>query len=304
MSGLSSMTGFGVARGDADWGRWSVEAKSVNGRGLDVRVNTPPGFDALEPTIRHAAKARFSRGSLQVSVRVEPAEAGDQLDVNRAALDTLLDASQQMRPDLRWLRSRRVLSSHALATLMTIKGVVTPRGGHDVRSLAEATSALDDVSRGVETALDALHTSRAEEGQTVETALRARVGEMRKSLDGALAAAASAPLDLKARLIDRLGELNGLEGLAPGRLEAEVALLATKADVREELDRLAAHLDRADQLIGEGSPAGRPLDFLAQEIGREANTLCSKSTSLDLTNAGLALKTSLDQFKEQLANVE
>ena len=299
MSGLSSMTGFGSAQGAGDWGSWSVEARSVNGRGLDVRVSTPPGFDALEPVIRQAAKSRFSRGSLQVSVRIDAASAQPNVEVNEAALQKLIDVFERM-PGQFGMRGSR----HSLATLMTINGVVTARGGPDLRALAAQAPVIDTLSSGVEAALDALQSARADEGRSVGDVLAGLLDEMRSSTALAQEAAQSAPVDLRARLVERLAELGGLEGLAEGRLEAEAALLASRADVREELDRLGAHFDHAAALIAGVSPMGRKLDFLSQEIGREANTLCSKSASLELTNAGLALKTLNDQFKEQVANVE
>lgn len=299
MARLFSMTGFGASAGSADWGNWTIEARSVNGRGLDVRVNVPPGFDALEPRVRQGAKARFERGNLQVSLRIEAGDGAADVEVNEAALNKLAETLDRMPG-----RFGRRPSRHLLATLMTINGVVSSRSGPDLRALAARDGVMDTLASGVDTALEALRSSRGDEGRVIEPVLGGLIRDMRAASEAARKAAVSLPNDLKTRLMERLDELGGLDGLSEGRLESEAALLAARADVREELDRLDAHFDSAATLIADGSPAGRKLGFLSQEIGREANTLCSKSASLDLTNAGLELKSLNDQLKEQVANVE
>ena len=296
MAGLTSMTGFGAARGEADWGAWSVEAKSVNGRSLDMRVSVPPGFDALERFAKSEAAKRFSRGNLQVAVRIDLSDSAGGTNVDTALLDQL---TAQVTKQL----GVGSLSAEAVATLMTVRGVVDT-GGTDLRSLAQDKAVLSPLQAGIAEALDALAASRAEEGRALHEMMTDLVAEFRSAVATSSQAAETQPGLLRDRLVQQLDEIGAREAVDADRLATEVALSVAKADVREELDRLNAHLATAETLLAGGSPIGRKLDFLSQEIGREANTLCSKSASLDLTNAGLALKTLNDQFKEQAVNVE
>jgi len=297
MSTLSGMTGFARVSGEAEWGSWAWEAKSVNGRGLDVRVNYPPGFDVIDRAAKKTASERFSRGSMQVSLRIEMAEAGANLAVNHAALDVLSDAYMQAHKD------NQRPEADALATLMTVKGVVEAGSG-STRDLAADESIVSKLTDGMVAVMEQLKSSRQAEGDSLNTIMLRLVSEMESELASAEAHAKTQPGLLKARLEKQLGEIEATDKVDAERLAAEVALSAAKADVREELDRLAAHLQTARSHLKEGSPIGRKLDFLSQELNREANTLCSKSISSDLTNAGLALKGLVDQFKEQAANVE
>lgn len=294
MAGLVSMTGFGSAAGEAEWGAWTVEAKSVNARGLDIRVNLPPGFEALEPVAKQAAGDRFARGSVQVSVRIDTAVAAQSASINADLLSQLGDIVE---------RREGGLTADGLATLLTVRGVVET-GAPDLRALASEDAVIETLRAGFETALDGLAASRAREGEALTGVFRTLVTQLRDACAEATAAAETQPGLLRARLEQQLAEIGAREAVDADRLAAEVALSVAKADVREELDRLAAHLGTAESLIGSGAPAGRKLGFLSQEIGREANTICSKSASLALTNAGLALKALNEQFKEQAANVE
>jgi len=295
MAALSGMTGFGRAAGEADWGRWSIEARSVNGRGLDVRVNLPGGFDVLERAIREGAAARFRRGSLQVAVRIDAAEAGAAA-INHVLLDQLTEA---------WLArtGEQMIRAESLAALMTVRGVVEAETA-DLRALAEVDEVMAPRLEGAAAALDALAAARGQEGRALSDLLTTMLDQMAAAAGEATAAAEGQPAAIQSRLHTRIGELTGAGEIDQDRLAAEVALMASKADVREELDRLAAHLATAREHLAAGSPAGRKLDFLSQELYREATTLCSKSASLALTQAGLALKGLIDQFKEQAANVE
>jgi uncharacterized protein (TIGR00255 family) len=295
MSKLSGMTGFARVTGEADWGAWAWEAKSVNGRGLDVRVNTPPGFDALERAVKTAASKWFNRGSLQVSLRIDLSDQTGGATINQALLDTLLTAAE---------KAHGVgISSEAIATLMTVKGVVEA-GSANIRDIATDIAVISELEAAAMQALDELKQARHAEGQSLKAMLSGLVDELSTATDTAIALAGDQPGLLKARLSKQLEELRADQQVDPERLAAELALIAAKADVREELDRLLAHYESARKLLSSGSPIGRKLDFLAQELNREANTLCSKSVSLDLTNAGLSLKGTIDQFKEQAANVE
>jgi len=295
---LSSMTGFGAARGEADWGSWSVEAKSVNGKSLDVRVNTPPGFDALERYAKAQAARLFKRGHIQVAVRVEPAQGEGQAQVNEALLDQLIEVAKNHKEG-----TMGRLGYEAMAALLNVRGVVEV-AAVDLRALGSKSGIVAQLERGVDDAFDALSTARLSEGAAQRALFESLIEEFRAVLDTAQSAASDQPARLKARLESQLAELEAGDKVDADRLAAEVALSAAKADVREELDRLGAHFDSGQSLLDTGAPVGRKLEFLSQEIGREANTLCSKSASIELTNAGLALKALNDQFKEQAANVE
>mgnify|MGYP000026440453 CR=1 FL=1 len=296
MSGhVSSMTGFARVAGDADWGSWAWEAKSVNGRSLDVRVNVPGGFESLDRSIKQAASKHFSRGNVQIGLRLELASGADTLSVNQDALKQLVLAYEAAAPG-------QALDGAALATLMTIKGVVET-GSQSTRTVADEQS-LEALAAAGEALLAELKAARLSEGEALEALMRDYLSEMEVLVGQAAALAGEQPKLLKARLDKQLAELEATDKVDPERLAAEVALSVAKADVREELDRLRAHIEAGRALLEEEGSIGRKLDFLAQEFNREANTLCSKSASLDLTNAGLALKGLVDQFKEQAANVE
>ncbi|MEM0986839.1 MAG: YicC/YloC family endoribonuclease [Pseudomonadota bacterium] len=295
MAVLSGMTGFGRTGGEADWGRWTVEAKSVNGKGLDVRVNLPGGFDAVERAIRTACAKRFKRGSMQVAVRIDLEDRGAAL-INDALLDQLTKA---------WLgrTGEQMIRAESLATLMTVRGVVEAETT-DLRALGQDSDVIAALVAGAETALAGLSETREAEGASLRDILAGTLDTMADQARAAETAAAEQPGAIKAKLEARIAELTDGANIDPERLATEVALMASKADVREELDRLSAHIQAGREHLEAGSPIGRKLDFLSQEMYREANTLCSKSASLALTQAGLDLKAAIDQFKEQAANVE
>ena len=294
MGVLSGMTGFARVTGEAAWGGWAWEAKSVNGRSLDVRVNVPPGAEALEREVKAMAAARFNRGSLQVGLRIELAASGATAVINEALLAELAQAARKV--------SGRELSSEAIATLMAVKGVVDAGATSTRDVMDEAAITLLTAAAGE--ALDGLAEGRRAEGASLVTLLGDLLNEMERLTGVAETFAGAQPELIRAKLTKQLEDLDREGRVDAERYAAEVALSAAKADVREELDRLAAHIKTGRELLKAGSPAGRKLDFLAQELNREANTLCSKSLSLDLTNAGLGLKGVIDQFKEQSANVE
>ncbi len=295
MAALSGMTGFARRAGDADWGHWAWEAKSVNGRGLDVRVATPPGFDALEKDVKAGAAKCFTRGNMQISLRVDMASDASALTVNEAVLDQLADVYHK--------HMGAPPNGAALATLMGIKGVVET-GSVDLRALATNKAVMADLKKAGSAVIDELAVSRDGEGKALATIFRKLLTEISAQVTLAKKHAGEQPKFIKARLEKQLAEIDAEASVDAERLAVEVALSAAKADVREELDRLSAHIKTGRELLKEGSPVGRKFDFLAQEFNREANTLCSKSASLDLTNAGLSLKGLIDQFKEQAANVE
>ena len=298
MKQLSGMTGFGRAGGEADWGSWTWEAKAVNGRGLDVRVAVPSGFEGLDQQVKKLASGMFTRGNMQIGLRIELASSSG-VSVDEGALGTIVTAYEKAN-------GGEIVKGAALATLMTIKGVVEAGAGAGaaLRELGQDETVRKTLLESAGEALGKLEGSRLEEGASLNTVLSGALDGMAAHSSEAEAIAEEQPALIKARLEARLKELAAEGAVDVERLAAEVALTAAKADVREELDRLAAHIETGRRLLASGEPVGRKLDFLAQELNREANTLCSKSASLALTNAGLALKTLIDQFKEQAANVE
>ena len=297
---FSSMTGFAESSGSHEGLHWRWEAKSVNGRNLDLRLRTPPGFDGLEIPARRLAAERFQRGSFQVSLNVEQMDEARGLIVDAAALASAVAIARQ-------LAAETGLAPARVDGLLALKGVI----------VTDDSAAADPVVRAhrdaavlesLATVLDGLSRERLSEGAKLAQLLHAQVGEIEQLVGEAGSLAAAQPAALRDRLKAQLAEL--LEGASVGeeRLAQEVALLAVKADIREELDRLTAHVQDARALIagaarGAGA-VGRKLDFLAQEFNREANTLCSKSADIALTRVGLALKAVIDQFREQSQNVE
>jgi uncharacterized protein (TIGR00255 family) len=293
---LSSMTGFAETLGRHANLRWRWEAKSVNGRGLDFRLRMPSGFEGLEPGARMLAAERFKRGSLQAVLTVEAEEGARGFRVDPAALADAVRIAKKIEAET-GLQPARVDG------LLALKGVVVQEEHalNDEARLKRDAALLESLAF----VLDALARARGAEGAKLEAVLRAQIDEIAKLTNEARKLAADQPNKLKERLLAQLAEL-----LAPGknlpedRIAQEVALLASRADLREELDRLAAHCQEARALLEAREPAGRKLDFLAQEFNREANTLCAKSSDIALTRIGLALKAGIDQFREQVQNVE
>ncbi len=289
------MTGFARVTGEESWGAWAWEAKSVNGRSLDVRVNYPPGFDAFERDVKAMAGERFNRGSLQVSLRIDLASGGAGVVVDHGLLNMLMDAARTAHGG--------ELNAESVVALMGLKGVVES-GNASTRELAGNEAVMAAIGAGARAALDQLAEARRAEGADLMGLLSGHLDQIESLSAEAAGIAATQPSLIKAKLQKQLDELDREGRVDAERFAAEAALSAARADVREELDRVGAHVKSGRDLLKAGSPAGRKIDFLAQELNREANTLCSKSASLDLTNAGLSLKGVIDQFKEQAANVE
>ncbi|KAA5804946.1 YicC family protein [Alkalicaulis satelles] len=292
---LSGMTGFGRGASEGVFGSVIAEARSVNGKGLDVRLRLPAGLDALEIPLREAVRARFQRGSVTLTLtwNREAAEAAVRIDEAR------LDA---------YARAARVLSDQGLAAqasageLMALKGVILSDDAETVSD--ETLEALNAAAlAAADAALAALQGAREAEGAAMGAVLSGHLDEIGTLTRDAAGLDAASPEAIKARLEAKFNELLP-SGLEPERLAQEAAMMAVKADIREELDRLAAHVTEARTLLKAGSPCGRKLDFLSQEFNREANTLCSKSSDPALTRIGLALKAAVDRLREQVQNVE
>jgi uncharacterized protein (TIGR00255 family) len=297
---FASMTGFAESSGSHEGLHWRWEAKSVNGRGLDLRLRTPPGFDGLELPARRLAAERFLRGSFQVMLSVEQQEGAHGLTVDATALASAVKIARE-------LAAETGLPPARVDGLLALKGIIV---SDDSASVDPVTRAHRDAAilESLATALDRLARERLAEGTRLAHLLGAQIAEIERLVVEAAALAAAQPVMLRERLKSQLAELLEAVPVSEERMAQEVALLAVKADVREELDRLTAHVQDARALIagaarGNGG-VGRKLDFLAQEFNREANTLCSKSADIALTRVGLALKAVIDQFREQSQNVE
>jgi uncharacterized protein (TIGR00255 family) len=292
---LSGMTGFARADGGHGPWTWSVEARSVNGRTLEARFRGPPGFEGLERVAREGAAARFQRGQIQIGLQARRTEGAVQVKINAETLERYLAF---VEPYV--VAGRAAVPS--IEGLLALKGVLET-GEED--SDPEARAALEAaVGASIGQCLDDLKTARLEEGTALAAILRAAVDRIEALVAQAEVDAAAQPMALKERFERRIAELVGQVDDLEARIVQEAALLAVRADVREELDRLKSHVDAARSLLASDGPVGRRLDFLSQEFNREANTLCSKSASTALTALGLELKAVIEQFREQVQNVE
>ena len=295
MTALASMTGFARSSGSTDQLAWAWELRSVNGRGLDLRLRLPPGFDALEPALREAAGKVLKRGNVTANLTVRREEAA-RLAPDPATLEQVLQLATQL--------AARIPGAPPLRAeaLLALPGVLRP-AATDEAGVTEAQLAA--ARAGFTAALDDLAAARRAEGARLAAVLDTLLGEIAALHGRATTEAADQPAAHRARLMESLAALlQEAPSLPEDRIAQEVALLAARSDVREELDRLASHIQAARALIAEGAQVGRRLDFLVQEFNREANTLCSKSSSIPLTATGLALKSAIEQLREQVQNIE
>lgn len=292
---ISGMTGFARAEGEHAGQRWIWELKSVNGRGLDVKLRTPPGFDALEPVVRAAASARFKRGSVQASLNIaRDVGASPPIKIDMALAERLIAAREEFKDRT---------SKPRWDGILAVRGVVQSEEG--AAQTDEDRAALEAaLVAGFHEALEGLAEARQAEGRSLAAIFTDAANRLDAGIAAARVTAAAAPAAALERIRQRLESLAPELKLDPQRLAQEAAIAATRADVQEELERLSAHAAELRSLITKPEPAGRRLDFLSQELTREANTLCSKSADLELTRIGLDLKTVVDQIKEQAANVE
>ena len=290
------MTGFARAQGRDDTLDWTWEAKSVNARGLDLRFRMPPGFDRLEIAARAAVAAHFKRGSIALTLTLVHAAGAARYRISEEAVLELAAATKA-------LAGRAGIAPPSLDGLLGIRGVVEPADEvEDGEALQRREAAI---AATLEEVLAALGHMRAAEGSRLQALLLDQLGEMERLRQKAGQCAAAQPDALRARLRSQLAELLGeVPGLSEDRLAQEAALLISRTDIREELDRFGAHIAAARDLLLAGGAVGRRLDFLCQELNREANTLCSKSSDLELTAIGLELKVLVEQFREQVQNIE
>ncbi|MSO80437.1 MAG: YicC family protein [Alphaproteobacteria bacterium] len=293
---LSSMTGFARAGGHDGRAAWAWELKSVNGRALEVRVRVPSGYGRLEAVARTALGKRLARGNVQATLSVDRTAPAASLRINRSLLDEVIALHGT-------LGGRIAYGPPTLEGLLAVRGVIeTMEEVEDDAALALRAAAMEAT---LATALDALVAARAEEGARLAAVLSGLLDRIAALVGEAAASAEAQPEELRARLASQLAELIAAEPpLSEERLAVELAILVSRSDVREELDRLDAHLGQARALLAEGAAVGRRLDFLCQEFTREANTVCSKATEMRLTRAGLDLKAAVEQFREQIQNIE
>ena len=293
---LQSMTGFARTAGQDERVSWTWEARSVNGRSLDIRVRVPSGFDAVEQAVRAAAAKQFNRGNVSLSLSIDKSGAPPAYRLNRPLLDQVFALREE-------LADRVASEPPSLEGLLAVRGMLeTVDVADDEQARLVREKAIS--AAGVD-ALASLAAARAEEGARLETLIAGHIATITALTEDAHAADAAQPEAHRERLRLLVTELLGAERALPEeRLAQEAALLVGKSDVREELDRLRAHIAAAHDLIAEGAAVGRRFDFLCQEFNRESNTLCSKSSDVELTRIGLALKAAIEQLREQIQNVE
>lgn len=294
---LQSMTGFARSEGTTGPYRWAWEFRSVNGKGLDIRPRLPQGLESLETEVRRLVTERLTRGNLQVALSLTVSENRVEAVLNRDALDAVLRLRDELGPGLIDPAPLR------LDTLLSIRGLVDLREATDDEAAIAARDG--DIVAGLERAVAALVDMRSSEGDALRRVLEDHITRIEELALQIEADPSRQPDEIGRRLENQLAAiLDNTSGLDRDRLHSEIALIATKADLREEIDRLKAHVIAARDLLAAGGPIGRKLDFLAQEFNRESNTICSKSNAVAVTSAGIELKVVIDQFREQVQNLE
>jgi uncharacterized protein (TIGR00255 family) len=293
---LSSMTGFARSHGHCGTYAWAWEIKSVNAKGLDVRLRLPTSWDAVEAPVRARATDVLSRGTVYGTLTITRQGIAPIVRVNEGVLNAVLTT-------LKDLSSRIAAGPPQLDGILSLKGVIEVMDEDEKED--ERRAAEQAVIDGFRDALAELAAMRWREGATLGNVLMQRLNEIAALTARAEVVPGRRPEAIKARIAEQVAALlDASSRFDPDRLHQEAILIASKADIREELDRLASHVTQATRLIADGKAVGRRLDFLSQELNREANTLCSKSNDVTLTNIGLELKTVVEQFREQVQNLE
>jgi uncharacterized protein (TIGR00255 family) len=293
---LSSMTGFARGHGVCGAYVWSWELKSVNAKGLDVRFRLPAGWDALEAPARQRATEKLSRGTVYCNLTAERKGVVPTVRINEQVLNSVVSALQQ-------LRGKVDAAAPSLDGILSLKGVMEVSEEDEREEDKQAAEAA--ILAGFDVALADLVAMRRHEGDALGQILNARLSEISTLAARAEAAPGRKPEAIKARLAEQVATLlEASQRFDSDRLHQEAIMLASKADVREELDRLAAHVVQVQKLLKDGGAVGRRLDFLAQELNRESNTLTAKANDVELTNIGLELKSVVEQFREQVQNLE
>ncbi len=293
---LKSMTGFARIEGSDDTTHWHWEVRAVNGRGLDLRVRVPSGFESLEPVVRQACAKRFSRGSCSISLNVRREVNATGVRLNETVFQQALEIAKRVSADLDGARPTP-------ESILNIKGVLDYAEADEDEAHTKTRTAA--ITEHLNQALEATVAARMAEGARLKIVVAEQIGRIEALVAEVEAAPERAPEFLLARLRDQVGKLlDAAPKLDEGRLHQEAALLAAKVDVEEELKRLRVHVAAARDLLESEGAVGRRLDFLAQEFNREANTLCSKSHFPAITQLGLELKAVIDQMREQVQNIE
>ncbi|HZL30108.1 MAG TPA: YicC/YloC family endoribonuclease [Pseudolabrys sp.] len=293
---LSSMTGFARGQGTASSYAWSWEIKSVNAKGLDIRFRLPPGWDAVEVAARKRASEQLARGTVYANLTVERKGVAPTVKINEAVLNSMLAAIKQVADKVD-------ATAPSLDGILALKGVIEV--SEDDERAEDRRAAEAAIIAGFDKLLADLVAMRREEGATLGSLLTARLDEIAALAARAEAAPGRKADAIKARLAEQVATLLAAsQRFDSDRLHQEAILLASKADIREEFDRLASHGAQARKMLDEGGSVGRRLDFLAQELNRESNTLTAKSNDVELTNIGLELKSVVEQFREQVQNLE
>jgi uncharacterized protein (TIGR00255 family) len=293
---IFSMTGFAREEGADEAAQWIWEARSVNARGLDIRCKLPPGLDRLEGPARAAVATRAKRGAVSITLTLTRRAGEGALRVNRALLDEVIRLRDELGDIVDPAPPR-------LEALLGVRGVVELAEEERDETAEQARDAA--LLASLERTLDAMAAMRGEEGARLAEVFTKQLAALSELAKSAGETASVQPEAIKARLAEQVAALIEADPALPEeRLAQEAALLAAKADVAEELDRLVAHIAAVADLMSAGEPVGRRLDFLCQELNREANTLCAKSSDIELTNIGLALKAAIERLREQVQNVE
>ncbi|HBB84205.1 MAG TPA: YicC family protein [Sulfitobacter sp.] len=295
---IRSMTGFASASGALEGWSWSWELRAVNGKGFDLRLRVPDWVEGLEVALRKQVTAEVARGNITCNLRIASAENDGTLQVNTAQVDTLLAALQEI--EARAMDAGVSLAPSRASDILTMRGVLEQSDqAQDIDALREVLLAEFPA------VLEDFNAMRRQEGAALADVMQDQLNEVETLAAKAAALADARKEDAAVNLRRNLARvMDNSEGADADRVAQELALIAVKADVTEEIDRLAAHVAAARALIGQGGPVGRKLDFLMQEFNREANTLCAKAQSTELTTVGLALKAVIDQMREQVQNVE
>jgi uncharacterized protein (TIGR00255 family) len=293
---IASMTGFARTEGHDGPLSWAWELKSVNSKSLDLRFRLPPGYDALELPLRALVTQRLKRGSISAGLSVARAGGSGNIRVNREALAVVIKLANELAAEVEAAPPR-------IDGLLALRGVL--ESGDEAPDEGARERQMKLLGESFVQALEGLASMRLGEGARLDAVLNERLDEIATLVKDAEAAAATQPAAIKARVRDLIAALiESVPAMPEERLAHEAALVIAKADIREELDRLHAHLDAARGMMEEGGSVGRRFDFLCQEFNREANTLCSKSADMELTRIGLSLKAAIEQLREQVQNIE
>jgi len=293
---LESMTGFSSAQGEDADARWVWELKSVNGRGLEVRMRLPPGYEALEAQAKSLIAGLFQRGNISLHLNIRHAETAASLRIDEHVLEMVVAAAET-------LRDRIGGPPINAETLLGLRGVLITQEAIETPEVISERQAL--ILTTLKTAADQLKVARGGEGAAMASVISDQVAQISELCQHIEDHPARSPDAIRAKLELAVARvLEASDRFDADRLHQEAVLLATRADVEEEIQRLKAHVQAARDLCASGEALGRRLDFLSQEFNREANTICSKANDPELSALGLALKTVIERFREQVQNVE